>query len=113
MQTLVRQVPIASHVADYAIRLVLATHPEHADSPAIVKRYVRYGASPRAGQAMILAAKVEAILDGNYNVAFEDVRRAALPALRHRVIVNFEAEAQRVQVDALLRDLLEQVPEEP
>ena len=112
MQTLVRQVPIASHVADYAIRLVLATHPGNTGAPPIVKRYVRYGASPRAGQAMILAAKVEAVLAGSYNVAFEDVRGAALSALRHRVILNFEAEAQRVQVDNLIGELLQHVPEE-
>jgi MoxR-like ATPase len=112
MQTLVRQVPIADHVADYAIRLVLGTHPSSTESPSVVKRYVRYGASPRAGQAMILAAKVEAILAGNYNVAFEDIQRVALPALRHRVILNFEAEAQRVQADTLLRELLQHVPEE-
>jgi MoxR-like ATPase len=112
MQTLVRQVPIASYVADYAIRLVLATHPSSADAPAAVKRYVRYGASPRAGQAMILAAKVEAVLAGNYNVAFEDIHRVALPSMRHRVILNFEAEAQRVHADTLLGELLEHVPEE-
>jgi MoxR-like ATPase len=112
MQALARQVPIASHVADYAIRLMLATHPGSPDAPAPIKRYVRYGASPRAGQAMILAGKVEAVLAANYNVAFEDIRRVALPSLRHRVILNFEAEAQRINVDALIEDLLEHVPEE-
>ncbi len=112
MQRLVRQVPIATHVADYAIRLVLATHPNSPDAPPVVKHYVRYGASPRAGQAMILAAKVEAVLSGNYNVAFDDLRHVALPALRHRVILNFEAEAHQVQPDALLVQLLEHVPEE-
>jgi MoxR-like ATPase len=82
MQALARQLPIASHVADYAIRLVLATHPSHTAAPRGVQRFVRYGASPRAGQAMILAAKVEAALVGSYNVAYEDIRRAARQAGR-------------------------------
>jgi MoxR-like ATPase len=112
MQAVVRQVPIASHVADYAIRLVLATHPSNPEAPAAVRRFVRYGASPRAGQAMILAGKVEAVLGGNYNVAFEDIQRVALPSLRHRVILNFEAEAQRVHTETLIGDLLQHVPEE-
>jgi MoxR-like ATPase len=112
MQRLARQLPIASHVADYAIRLVLATHPSHAASPRGVQRFVRYGASPRAGQAMILAAKVEAALAGSYNVAYEDIRRAALPALRHRLILNFEAEAQRIDPDALITELLDHIPQD-
>jgi MoxR-like ATPase len=112
MQGVARQVPIAGHVADYAIRLVLATHPTRAEAPAGIRRFVRYGASPRAGQAMILAAKVEAALAGSYNVAFEDIRRVVLPAVRHRLILNFQAEAERVDPDDLVAELLDHVRED-
>ena len=111
MQALARQVPIASHVADYAVRLVIATHPDGEGAPEATTRYVRYGASPRAAQAMVLAAKILALLDGRLNVSFEDVRRVALPALRHRVILNFEAEAKQVTADTLLRTIIQAVPE--
>ena len=113
MQALARQVPVAGHVADYAVRLVLATHPEADGAPDTTRQYVRYGASPRAAQAIVLAAKIYALLSGRFNVAYEDVRRVAPPALRHRLILNFEAEARTVSADAVVRGILKAVPEEP
>jgi MoxR-like ATPase len=113
MQSLARQVPVASHVADYAVRLVLATHPETEDAPDAARRYVRYGASPRAAQAIVLAAKIYALLSGRYNVAYEDVRRVSAPALRHRLILNFEADAKAVTPDTIIRAIVKAVPEEP
>ncbi|MCC6179364.1 MAG: MoxR family ATPase [Chloroflexi bacterium] len=112
MQALVRQVPIASHVVDYAVRLVLATHPENGDAPEPTTRFVRYGASPRAAQAIVLAAKIFALLNGRLNVSFEDVRRVSPPALRHRVILNFEAEAKSITPDTVIRSILQSVKEE-
>jgi MoxR-like ATPase len=108
MQALARGVPIADHVTAYAARLLKATHPRD-DAPDTVRRYVRYGASPRGMQAMILAGKIMALLDGRYNVAYDDIREAALPALRHRLILNFEAQAEGVTTDGVIADLLEQV----
>jgi MoxR-like ATPase len=109
MQQLVRSVPIASHVLAYAARLVTATHPEDRDSPAVTRQYVRYGASPRGMQALILAGKIMALLDGRYNVAFADLKLAALPALRHRVILNFEAQAEGIVPDDIIRQIVETV----
>jgi MoxR-like ATPase len=108
MQALARGVPVASHVTAYAARLLRATHPG-ADAPPEVKTYVRYGASPRGMQAMILAGKILALLDGRYNVAYDDLRAAALPALRHRLILNFEAQAEGVTTDWIIGQVLEQV----
>ncbi len=106
MQELARGVPAASHVMEYAARILTATHPGNSDSPEMVQRYVRYGASPRGMQAMILAGKIMALLDERYNVAFDDLRAAALPALRHRLILNFEAQAEGISTDAVISDLL-------
>jgi MoxR-like ATPase len=111
MRELAREVPIASHVKAYAARLVLATHPEEREAPAIVKRYVRYGASPRGAQALVLAAKILALLKGRYNVSFGDLREVAYPALRHRLILNFEGEAEGIKPDPIVAQLLEEVPE--
>jgi len=108
MQALARGVPIADHVTAYAARLLKATHPGD-DAPAGIRRYVRYGASPRGMQAMILSGKIMALLDGRYNVAYDDIRAAALPALRHRLILNFEAQAEGVTTDSVIADLLEHV----
>lgn len=110
MQHLVRMVEAADHLADYVSRLVLATHPESAHATDAVRRNVRYGASPRAAQAILLAAKVYALRDGRGNVASEDVRQAAAPALRHRLILTFEAEAEAVSTDDIVADVLEQTP---
>jgi MoxR-like ATPase len=109
MQALARGVPIAEHVTTHAARLLRATHPDAPEAPEAVRRYVRYGASPRGMQAMILAGKIMALLDGRYNAAFDDVRQAALPALRHRLILNFEAQAEGITTDAVIASILEQV----
>jgi len=110
MITLARDLPIAQPVVDYVARLVMATHPgsEYAGDAS---RHVRFGSSPRGAQAIVIAAKIHAMLQGRYNVAFEDVRFVALPALRHRIILNFEAEAEGVSSDSILRDILHNVPE--
>jgi MoxR-like ATPase len=110
-QALVREVILAPHVSDYVVRLVLATHPQGEFAVPITNQYVRWGASPRAAQTLALAAKVRALLDGRYNVSFEDVRRVCLPAMRHRVLLNFEAQAEGIATDKVLLDLLEKVPE--
>jgi MoxR-like ATPase len=109
MQELTRDVPIASHVADFSARLLTATHPNRSNSPEMVSRYVRYGASPRGMQALILAGKILALLDGRYNVSFDDLRAAALPALRHRLILNFEAQAEGISTDTVINELLSEV----
>ncbi|MHB0868818.1 MAG: AAA family ATPase [Chloroflexota bacterium] len=111
-QELVREVPIASYVMEYAVRLTMGTHPDQPTAPPMVKKYLRYGASPRAAQALVLAAKAGALLDGRYNVAYEDIRQVAKPALRHRIITNLDAELARVTPDAIIDELIEQVPEE-
>ncbi len=110
-QQFVREVILAKHVQDYLVRLTLATHPEGEFAPTIAAQYLRWGASPRAAQTIALAAKVRALLDGRYNVSFEDVRRVYLPALRHRVIVNFEAQAEGIDADRVLVELLDKVTE--
>lgn len=107
----IRSVPISSPVKDYAVRLVLATHPELESSPSMVRRYVRYGASPRGVQSLILGAKVKALIDGRYNVSFSDIRYVAKPSLRHRVILNFEGEAEGLDTDTIIDHILEEVPE--
>lgn len=112
MQNLARSVPIASHVLSYAARLITATHTETRDAPPITRQYVRYGASPRGVQALILAGKIMALLDGRYNVAFADLKLAALPALRHRVVLNFEAQAEGVSPDDVVRQIVESVKTE-
>ncbi len=110
-QGLVREVILAEHVRDYVVRLTLATHPNGPFALPITNQYIRWGTSPRAAQAMALASKVRALLDARYNVSFEDVRRVYLPALRHRVILNFEAQAEGIEPDKVLLELLEKVPE--
>jgi MoxR-like ATPase len=109
-QKLVRRLVVARHVQDYAIRCTLATHPNGPYAVAQVNKYVRVGASPRAAQAIILAAKVRAMLEGRYNVSFQDVKDAVLPAMRHRVILNFEGEAEGVTTDAVLQKVIEETP---
>ena len=110
-QRLVREVILAKHVQDYVVRLTLATHPEGQHALPITNQYLRWGSSPRGAQTIALAAKVRALLAGRYNVSFEDVRRVFLPALRHRVILNFEAEAEGVDTDSVLLEILEKVAE--
>ncbi|WP_129670781.1 MoxR family ATPase [Candidatus Chloroploca sp. Khr17] len=112
MQDLARTVPIASHVLAYAARVISATHPETREASSVTKQYVRYGASPRGMQALILAGKILALLDGRYNVSFADLKLAALPALRHRVVLNFEAQAEGVSPDEVVKGVLEALKEE-
>jgi MoxR-like ATPase len=106
---LIREVPVASHVRDFASAIVMATHSQWADAPEITRRFVRYGASPRGAQALILGAKVRALSEGRYNVAVDDLKALAAPALRHRVILNFEGEAEGVDVDNLISQIVDGV----
>jgi MoxR-like ATPase len=112
-QQLAREVLVAPPVQDYAIRLVLATHPQGELAAAETNKCLRYGASPRGAQALVLAGKVRALLEGRYNVSFEDIRRVYLPALRHRVLLNFEAQAENIPADAVLEQVLKEVKEKP
>ena len=104
---LVREVPIASHVRAMASAIVMATHPQWEHAPDVTRRFVRYGASPRGAQALVLGAKVRALVDGRYNVSVDDLRQLAAPALRHRVILNFEGEAEGIDVDTLIEQIVE------
>ncbi|MGL4554722.1 MAG: AAA family ATPase, partial [Gemmataceae bacterium] len=110
-QRLVREVLVSPPVQDYAIRLVLATHPGGPFAAARAGAMIRCGASPRGAQALVLAAKVRAMLKGTYNVGFEDIREVALPALRHRILLSFEAQAENVSSDAVLTEILAEVKE--
>jgi MoxR-like ATPase len=113
MQRLARDVPIASHVMAYAIRILRGTHPDTEKVPDIVRSYVRYGASPRGAQAIVLGAKIHALLDGRFNVAYADVQAVAAPALRHRIILNFEGEAEGIRTDSVVRAIIAETPTEP
>jgi MoxR-like ATPase len=110
MQQLARSVPIAPHVTAYAVALLAATHPDQPRAPELVREYVRYGGSPRGAQALVLTGKIHALLEGRYNVATDDIRAVALPALRHRVIRNFEGEAEGISSDAIVRAVIDAVP---
>ncbi len=109
-QNMVKRIVIAPHVQDYAIRLVLATHPQGAFATPMVNKYVRWGSSPRGAQALALAGKIYAMLDGRYNVAFDDLKKALLPAMRHRLLLNFEGEAEGKSTDEVLADIIDAVP---
>jgi MoxR-like ATPase len=106
---LIREVPVASHVRDFASGIVMATHPQAGDAPEVSRRFVRYGSSPRGAQALVLGGKVRALSEGRYNVSIDDVKALAAPALRHRVILNFEGEAEGVDVDNLIAQIIESV----
>ena len=112
MMTLVRQVPVASHVKNYAVRLVLATHPKTETAVPITNQYLRFGSSPRGGQCLILGGKVRALTQGRFNVSFEDIQAVALLALRHRLILNFEAEAEGMTTDHIVAQILGEVPKD-
>ena len=109
MQQLARAVPIAPHVTAYAVSLLSATHPDNGRAPSIVREYVRYGGSPPGPQALVAAGKILALLDGRFSVAIDDIRAAALPALRHRVILNFEGEAEGISSEAIVRTILDEL----
>jgi len=111
MRELVRKVPLARQIQDYAVRVVLATHPETTEATAMSKQFLRYGASPRGLQAIILAAKIRALLEGRYAVSIDDIRHVAAPALRHRLIMNFEGEAEGIEPDAIVAEILKATKE--
>ena len=110
LQHLVQQVPVASHVKDYAVRLILATHPNTETALGITDQFLRFGSSPRGAQTLLLGAKVRALTEGRFNVSFDDIAAVAAPALRHRLIVNFEAEAEGITTDHVLEKILADVP---
>lgn len=112
MQQLARAVPVASHVTAYAAHVLKATHPGEENGLMAVQKYVRFGASPRGMQAMILGGKIIALLDGRFNVAFDDIRQAAVPALRHRVMLNFEAQADGISSDQVISEILKSIVSE-
>jgi MoxR-like ATPase len=112
MRSLIKQVPIATHVKDYAIRLVLASHLHSPAATEPIKKYVLYGASPRGVMALVMAGKVSALLDGRYNVALEDIRAVAKPALRHRLVLNIKGETEGVDTDEIIDGLLKSVGDE-
>lgn len=109
IRTAIRDMPIADAVMDYALSLVVATHPEHPDAPETTKKYVQNGASPRAAQAIVKTAKARAFMEGRYNVAFEDIRFVAYPALRHRLALNFEAISDGVTADNVIREIIDEI----
>ena len=112
-QGLIRKVILADHLRDYIVRLTLATHPEGPLAVKATNNYLRWGSSPRGAQTMALASKVRALLDGRFNVSFEDIRRVYLPTMRHRVIPNFEAMAEGISSDQILKEILDAVGEKP
>jgi MoxR-like ATPase len=116
LRGLVRQVPVARPVQDFCVRLIQATHPEPAGHdaastvPPLTRKYVRYGSSPRGAQACLMAAKIRALLDQRFAVSTDDIRAAAKPALRHRLILNFEGEAEGIDPDAIIDSILAELP---
>jgi MoxR-like ATPase len=112
LMRLVREVPAASHVKDYAVRLVMATHPKSEHAAPVANQYLRFGSSPRGAQTLVLAGKVRALAEGRMNVSYEDVEAVLLPALRHRLILNFEAEAEGITTDQILVEVMRGVPRE-
>ena len=111
LQQLVREVPVARHVQDYAIRLLQACPPDGDEAPDMVRRFVRFGPSPRGAQATLLAAKIRALFEGRFAASTDDVKAVALPALRHRVLLNFEGEAEGVRPDQVLEHIIKKLPE--
>jgi MoxR-like ATPase len=109
MGELALSTPIPTHVSQYVARLIVATHPDSDLSTVMARQYVRVGSSPRGAQALIIGAKVNALLDGRYNVAYEDVASVAAAALRHRILLNFEGQAEGISTDAIVDDLLKTV----
>jgi MoxR-like ATPase len=112
MRDVARQVPAASTILDAVAGLILASHPTTEHAPPLVKQFVRFGASPRAGQAIIIGAKVHALMQGRFNVAMSDVEAVAVHAMRHRLILNFEGEAEGIQAEAIVAQMLERVQQQ-
>lgn len=110
IRDVVRQLPVSDAVMDYAMSVVVATHPELSDAPEITRKYVMVGASPRAAQAIVKAARARAFMDGRYNVAFEDVQKVAYPALRHRLVLLFDALTDSVSADSVIAGVLKEIP---
>jgi MoxR-like ATPase len=110
LMTLVREVPVASHVKDYAVRLVMATHAKTENAAPIANQYLRFGSSPRGAQTLLLAGKVRALIQGRFNVSFDDIHSVAPATLRHRLILNFEAEAEGITTDHIIASILKEVP---
>jgi MoxR-like ATPase len=110
MLRVAREVVVAPHLVTYAVRIILATHPNEASAPPVVRQYVRHGASPRGLQALVAGAQVRALLEDRFNVAREDLQAVALPALRHRLILGFEAQADGVTADRVVEDVISSVP---
>ena len=109
MRRIIREVPIAKPVQEYALRVVLGTHPEIEGAPEGTKKYIRFGASPRAAQAIITASRARALMEGRYNVSFEDIKYVAHPSLRHRFFLNFDAVADGITTDGLIDQLLDEI----
>ena len=112
MRQLAREVPISPSVREFAIKVVLGTHPDSPHAPAQIKQFVRFGSSPRGAQAIVMTAKIKALLAGRYNVAMEDIASVAMPALRHRLIMNFEGEAEGIAPDTLVQSILDKARSE-
>ncbi|HLH73178.1 MAG TPA: MoxR family ATPase [Chloroflexota bacterium] len=110
VSAMVRDVPVASHIRDYAVKLVVSAHPNAPDAPKFVQQFVRLGPSPRGAQALVLAGKIRALLEGRFNVSFEDIAAVAHPALRHRIILNFQAEMEGMTTDRVIDELLKKFP---
>lgn len=108
MRNCAKQIPVAKPVAEFAANLILKAHPENSESSEISKTYISYGPSPRGAQAVITAAKITALLDKRFNVSFEDIKKVAYPALRHRIILNFEALSEKISADFIISKLLEE-----
>ncbi len=111
MQKLVREVPVARHVQDFVIRVLEATHPGNSEAPELTRRFVRFGASPRGAQSVLLAAKIRALFEGRFAASIDDVRHVCFPALRHRILLNFEGEAEGVKTDQVIQEILARTPE--
>ena len=109
-QQLIRMVPVSDEVARHVVRLVRATRFKSEEAPEIIKRYVNYGASVRAAQFIVLAAKARALARGRYHVDFDDIDAYVVPVLRHRILLNFHAQSDRVEADEILRQMLAQIP---
>lgn len=108
MREVAKQVPIAEAVADYAVNLIFNTHPEYTESPELIKKYIQYGSSPRGAQTIITAAKINSLLEGRYNVSFQDIRQVAVPSLIHRIFLNFEAISDDITSDMIISELIKQ-----